>query len=422
MGSITKKYSFWWENSPPDFALQPQLPKYADVVIVGAGFAGISTAYWLRRIASLSKKKGLRIIVLDEAPHAGFKSSGRMNGSVYLGSHRSAKYMADLLGKKTAEKLFRYSNQNNILLEDFIKKGIECNPEFNGGLRMASTAKEAVELDDSADLLREWGYYPARFDHNQSTHVVVAPYTRGSLFVPGEGMIDPFAFVNKVARLLRRHGIWIVYGARVEYADTSDDYGPQLHLSNGHLLSAGKVVHTTWSTAPWDRIEERLVHRREQVVRTEPFADDIEDMPLPMMPVELNGGLDSIRVHDKAIVMTGGKAGLKNDPELNVMDDTGFNDRVLGNLDKTMMHHFPITNYAEMSHAWTYIETQVDDGLPLMGEIPNAGGHYVNIAHGRNKFGLAFLGSKNIAEKVLRVKMKNSEFSIFSPKRLTRGE
>ena len=119
MGSITKKHSFWWENSPPDFTLQPQLPKFADIVIVGAGFAGISTAYWIKRISRLAKKKGLRVIVLDEAPHAAFKSSGRMNGSVYLGSHRSAKYMADLLGKKTAEKLYSYSNQNNNLLTHY---------------------------------------------------------------------------------------------------------------------------------------------------------------------------------------------------------------------------------------------------------------------------------------------------------------
>jgi glycine/D-amino acid oxidase-like deaminating enzyme len=170
-------------------------------------------------------------------------------------------------------------------------------------------------------------------------------------------------------------------------------------------------------------MDEYLVSRREQVVRTESFIEDLEDIPLPLMPIELNGGSDSVRVHEQAIIMTGGKAGLKKDPELDVLDDTGFNERVLGNLDKTMMHHLPMTNYAEMTHTWTYIETDTCDGLPLIGEIPDSGGHYVNIAHGRNKFGLAFLGAKNIAEKVLRVKMSNpNEFNIFAPKRITRGE
>jgi len=307
-------------------------------------------------------------------------------------------------------------------LEEFISRGIDCDPEFNGGLRMASTAKEAVDLDDSADLLRKWGFFPARFDHNQSAHVLVAPFTKGSLFVPGEGLIDPFAFTNKLTRILRRNGIWIVYGTRVVYTENSEDHGPQLHLSNGHVLSAGKIIHTTTNTVPWDRMEEHIVRRREQVVRAEAFADELDDLPLPYMPVELNGGLDSIRIHDDAVVMTGGKMGLKKDPELNVTDDTGFNERVLGNLDKTMMHHLPMTNYAEVTHTWTYIEIETDDGLPLMGEVPDMSGHFVNLAHGRNKFGLAFLGARNIAEKALRVKVTNSEFNIFSPKRLTKGE
>jgi len=422
MSAITKKHSFWWDNSSPDFAFQTQLPSYADIVIVGAGFAGISTAYWLLRLASKSKRKTLRVVVLDEAPYGGFKATGRMNGSVYLGSNHTAKDVSDQLGEKTARRLYDYSSQNNTLLRALIERGVDCDQEFNGGFRMASTAPEAVDLDESAELLRKWGFYPARFDHNQSQHVMVVPYTKGSLFVPGEGMFDPFAFTNKLARLLRKNNIWVTYGARVESTETSEEYGPQLKLSNGHVITAGKIVHTTPNTAPWDRIHEDIVHRREQVVRTEPLSSDLDDMPLPYMPVELSNGTESIRIHDRSVIMTGGKTGLKRDPEVGVTDDSGYNERVLAQLDKLMLYHFPITNHMEVSHAWTYIETEMSDGLPLMGEIPNSNGHYVNIAHGRNKFGLAFLGAKNIAEKVLRMKTSAPAFSIFSPKRLTRGE
>lgn len=420
--ALTKKYSCWWDASPPDFAFQPQLPNYVDIVIIGAGFAGISTAYWLLRLASKKKRKSLRIMLLDDAPYAAFKSTGRMNGSVYLGSNKTAKVMTQMLGEKDARALYDYGNRNNKQLRDLINSGLRCDAEFNGGFRMASTAKEAVHLDDSMDLLVKWGFFPARFDHNQSQHVMVVPYTKGSLFVPGEGMIDPFAYCNRLARLLRKNNVWVVYNSRVAFTESLDDGTPQVYLSNGHVITAGKVVHTTSNTVPWDRLHESLVYRREHVVRTQPLSADLDDMPLPLMPVELNGGLDSIRVHDRSVIMTGGKAGLKNDPELGVTNDTSFNERVLGQLDKTMMHNFPITNHMEVSHQWTYIETETSDGLPLMGELPNVDGHYVNVAHGRNKFGLAFLGARNIAERLLRVKMSSPEFSIFAPKRLTRGE
>ena len=421
MGAITQKYSFWWDNSAPDFALQPQLPAYADLVIVGAGFAGMSTAYWVLRLVRGAKKKKLRVVVLDEAPHPAFKATGRMNGSIYIGSNRPAKAVADDLGEKVAKQLFHYGNRNNIALRDLVERGLACDAQFNGGFRMSSTAKQAVQLEDSAELLNKWGFYPARFDHDQSQHVMVVPYVKSSLFTPGEGMFDPFVFTNRLTRLLRKNGVWVVYGARVAGASNSAD-GPQIQLDNGHVMTAGKIVHTTSKTVPWDRAHENIVHRREHVIRTEPLSADLDEMPLPLMPVELHGGLESIRIHDRAVIMTGGKAGLKNDPELGVTDDTSSNERVLGQLDKTMLHNFPITNHMEVSHQWTYIETATKDDLPLMGELPEHPGQFVNVAHNRNKFGLAFLGAKNIAQRILRMKMTDQEFKIFDPKRLTRGE
>lgn len=357
-------------------------------------------------------------MILDEGPYPAFKSTGRMNGSVYLGSNKSAKAVVDALGDKTASALYQYSARNNKQLRELINSGLRCDAQFNGGIRLASTAKEATELDKSAEILTEWGFFPARFDQNQSQHVMIVPYTKGSLFVPGEGMIDPFAYCNRLARLLRKNNVWVVYNTRVESAGESSD-GPELLLSNGHVLSASKIVHTTSNTVPWDVAQSEFVRHREHVVRTQPMSADLEDMPLPLMPIELNGGVDSIRMHDRSVIMTGGKAGLKRDPELDVTNDTGCNERVMGQLDRTMVHNFPITNHMDVSHQWTYIETETSDGLPLIGELPNLNGHYVNVAHGRNKFGLAFLGARNIAERLLRVKMSSPEFSIFAPKRFT---
>lgn len=422
MSINVKKYSFWWDNSAPDFVFQTQLPPYADIAIIGAGFAGISTAYWILRLVKSAKGKKLRIVIFDEAPYPAFKATGRMNGSVYLGSNRPVKLLVNDLGEKTVEQLFNYSNINNTLLRDLVERGLSCDAEFNGGFRMASTVNEVVELDQSSEFLSRWGYFPARFDHNQSQHVVVAPYTKASLFIPGEGMIDPFMFSNKLARLLRKNNVWIVYNARVTNIINSKENDQQLQLANGHLMTANKIIHTTSNTISNERIKEALIHRREHVVRTEPLSADLDEMPLPLMPIELYRGMESIRLHNRAVVMTGGKAGLKNDPEIGVTNDTSSNERVLGQLDKVMLLNFPITNHMEVSHQWTYIETNTKDGLPLMGEIPDVNGQYLNIAHGRNKFGLAFLGAKNIAEKLLRIKTSNTEFGIFAPKRLTRGE
>lgn len=416
-----RRHSIWWDQSHPDFAYQSQLPPYADIVIIGAGFAGVSTAFWAAKLAKNSTKP-VRILVLEAGPHPAFKASGRMNGNIYLGSNKPATQVAEQLTESVAQKLYYYSAGNNVLLESMLKKSTTLG-EFNGGLRMASTAKEVVELEDSKNLLQKWNFHPVYFDHNKSQHVVIAPLVKGSLYIPGEGMFDPFRFVNEMVRTLRQHSVLTVYGARVVKADNNAEGAPQVHLDNGHVIVAGKVVHANAQTAPWDRLHEAIVHRRETVICTAPLPESVDGTLLPLMPIELNQGVDSVRLHERSIIITGGKAGLrKADPDEGVLDDTALNQRILDHLDATLVRNFPFTNALEVNHTWTYIETDSHDGLPFVGELPQHSNHFVNVAHGRNKFGLAFMNSKNLAERLLRYKVNEADFAIFAPKRLTRGE
>ncbi|MFM8239493.1 MAG: NAD(P)/FAD-dependent oxidoreductase, partial [Actinomycetota bacterium] len=70
--------SLWWDTLPPDL-LAPIGPRLdgdvdADVAIVGAGYTGLWTAYYL-----LTTSPGIRIAIV-EAQHAGFGASGRNGG------------------------------------------------------------------------------------------------------------------------------------------------------------------------------------------------------------------------------------------------------------------------------------------------------------------------------------------------------
>lgn len=412
MGALAKRYSSWWDGSAPDFALQSQLPICADIVIIGAGFTGISTVYWLLRLIKKAKKNGQRIVVLDEAPYAAFKSSGRTNGSIYLGSNLLPIEVADLVGDRVAKRLYDYGKLNNFFLEELSSR-IQCDAEFNGGLRLSISAKEAEGLDESEELLSSWGYTPVRFDKNATQHMVIAPRANGgSLYVPGEGMFDPFAFTNKLARLLRKNNVRMVYGARVVETGNTED-GPYVKMANGHIITASHVVHTTPSVSPWQKLDEKIEGCREHIIKTDSLGDSFDDAPVPLMPVEY--GNDSIRIHDRCLIATGGK----QDPneECDVLNDSSYDPKMLLRLEENMHKNFPLSFHTEVEYAWTYIATHSMDLLPLMGPMPDAKGHYLNVGHGHNKFGLAFLGARNIAERILRIKVSVDEFKIFDPKR-----
>src|ERR1700731_2583114 len=74
----TGELGFWWHSlgGPPPPRAPLSGPIEADVAIVGAGYTGLWTAYYLKRA-----DPSLRIVVL-EAEIAGFGASGRNGGWV----------------------------------------------------------------------------------------------------------------------------------------------------------------------------------------------------------------------------------------------------------------------------------------------------------------------------------------------------
>ena len=74
----TGELGFWWRSlgGPPPLRAPLPGPLEADVAIVGAGYTGLWTAYYLKRA-----DPALRIVVL-EASFAGYGASGRNGGWV----------------------------------------------------------------------------------------------------------------------------------------------------------------------------------------------------------------------------------------------------------------------------------------------------------------------------------------------------
>ena len=82
--------SLWLEGVPGSLAPRPPLPGdvNCDVVIVGAGFTGLWTAYYLKR-----HRPDARVIVLEREV-AGYGPSGRNGGWVSSGIAGSAQVYA----------------------------------------------------------------------------------------------------------------------------------------------------------------------------------------------------------------------------------------------------------------------------------------------------------------------------------------
>ena len=100
-GEDYSSYSFWLETAGEDLAPRPSLsgPTEADVAVLGAGFTGLWTAYYLLR-----REPSLRVVVL-ESEIAGFGASGRNGAWCNSGFSVSPGELVRRFGKQAAKDL-----------------------------------------------------------------------------------------------------------------------------------------------------------------------------------------------------------------------------------------------------------------------------------------------------------------------------
>jgi len=122
----------------------------ADVAIVGAGIAGVATAYFLA-------KSGARPIVL-EARGVAEAASGRNAGFLLAGVAENFVAARRRYGEARALRIWRLTKRTQSLVRSLVaENGIECELEFKGSDQIAGDDEEWTEVAESARLLAAQG-------------------------------------------------------------------------------------------------------------------------------------------------------------------------------------------------------------------------------------------------------------------------
>ena len=156
MAPVNGAVSHWYTQLPTP---RPGLPgdRDADVCIVGAGYTGLWTAYYLKQA-----DPGLRITLL-EARFAGFGASGR-NGGWLSGlppGHRGV--LAKTHGRGN---VIAWQHMLNEAVDEVIdvaaREGIDADIVKGGNLEVARTPAQAERLRHELDEDRRWGVEDAQ--------------------------------------------------------------------------------------------------------------------------------------------------------------------------------------------------------------------------------------------------------------------
>ena len=137
--------SLWLAETSP-FPAGASLPPASDVLVVGAGIAGVSTALHLARA-------GVGVTVLEQAAVAS-RASGRNDGQLLLGLGEHYHRIHGQFGAARARQLWDFLRDNHEALRAALaESGVDCELDQSGGLRLAETPHEWTELQEAAALL-----------------------------------------------------------------------------------------------------------------------------------------------------------------------------------------------------------------------------------------------------------------------------
>ncbi|MFO1455461.1 MAG: FAD-binding oxidoreductase [Steroidobacteraceae bacterium] len=144
-----KMVSYWLDTAPPFTSAASGPPEgEADVVVVGAGFTGLSAALALA-------KKGAKVVVL-EAGHVAGEASGRNGGMCNNGFAQDFHGMSTALGLERAVTLYRAFDAGVDKVESLVaEEGIDCQFARVGKLKLAAKPAHYDKLARSQALMAE---------------------------------------------------------------------------------------------------------------------------------------------------------------------------------------------------------------------------------------------------------------------------
>jgi glycine/D-amino acid oxidase-like deaminating enzyme len=140
--------NFWATTvDSPAVAVSHALPETVDVVVVGAGYCGLSAARMLA-------KRGVSVAVL-EAETLGWGASSRNGGMVLTGLKLPVPTLIKRYGKKTVRKMYAASLESIELVEQIVREeNIDCNFSRCGRLEVACKQAHFNGYQESAALIK----------------------------------------------------------------------------------------------------------------------------------------------------------------------------------------------------------------------------------------------------------------------------
>ena len=228
----------WWQQRWPSPGFAPlDGDARADVVVVGGGVSGCSTAWHLARA-------GARVRLL-EARDVASGASGRNGGFLLAGMAHRPVALAELVGADRAGELFQLTaDGRERLFEVAVSIGAGAFATRTGSLRLAVDAEELDDLEDEATLLEAIPGVRVERVAAPDLPSTLGTHFLGGLRFPDDGRSVPAAWVRALASAAAEAGAVLHERSPVVSIDDDAD-GVEVRTAGGHVVRGEHVVVAT---------------------------------------------------------------------------------------------------------------------------------------------------------------------------------
>lgn len=239
-----------------------------DVCIIGGGFTGLWTAYWLTELSPNLK------IAIVEAEYVGFGASGRNGGWFSALFPSDMDKIAKRSNPEMAIALQREMNENVLRSGEVISKlGIDCGWAYEGSLNIPRNQAQLLRATAEIEYWRRWG-----FDENDYRFISQRDFENqyqftnqlGAVYTPHCARVQPAKLVKGLAKEMVKRGVKIYENSPVT------NFGSREVAANGFRINCEWVIRATEAyTSRFKKYSRDVIPVYSLMIATEPLPDEV---------------------------------------------------------------------------------------------------------------------------------------------------
>jgi len=277
--TVNGNVSFWMDQVGVD-SRRPALPgnREVDVAIVGAGYTGLWTAYYL-----LKENPNLKVAVLEKE-YAGYGASGRNGGWLSAepagDMNRYAKDHGVAAARKLQQEMFHTVRE---VVEVAEREGIDADIEYDGLVYFATNEAQQQRLRNRVENSKRWGWTPEDnwiLSGDEVRERVNIEEAVGGFYTPHNARVQPAKLVRGLAEVVEKLGATIYEDTQVThfgpgkavtdrgtvkakhvlvalegYLSRIEGYGRRMLPMNSSMLITEQIPDDIWAQINWKKAE-----------------------------------------------------------------------------------------------------------------------------------------------------------------------